>query len=170
MNTKPSVWGCSCSYKKYCCWFCAWKKWWACGTVWWCVGICVLRFNRLFICLMVNLKFLEKVMLEKKQNSVYVSTVHWKKTHLCSGNLSPCFGIFVWFLWCLILVGQFLGFLWDCCGVRFWSAHFWDSYGICVEFWWNLLWDFVGLLWCLLLSGWPKTTEQIVELPWLQSK
>ena len=42
---------------------------------------------------------------------------------------------------------------------------FMDFHGICVGF----LWNYCGIV-MVFASGWPKSTEQIVELPWLQSK
>ena len=63
----------------------------------------------------------------------------------------PIFGIFMGLLWCSILVGPFLGFLWDLCGIFM-----------------ELLWDFVGLL-CFWLaqnyrtnSGIAMASKQIV--------
>ena len=132
--------------------------------------------NLKFMFLMVNLKFLESNAGKKTEFCLcIVSTVQWeKKTHLCSGNLSPCFGIFVWFLWCLILVGQFLGFSWNFYGI--FMGLLWCSilvgpiFGIFMGFVWDFYGNCCGILWDCYASGWPKTTEQIVELPWLQSK
>jgi hypothetical protein len=128
--------------------------------------------NLKFMFLMVNLKFLEKVMLEKKTEFCLciVSTVQWEKNTSVLWQPIPMFWdicvIFMMFDSGRPIFGIFMEFLWDCCGVRFWSAHFWDFYGICVGF----LWNCCGILWDCYASGWPKTTEQIVELPWLQSK
>ena len=75
-------------------------------------------------------------------------------------------------LWCLILVGPFLGFSWGFYGI---VVVFGSGRPICGIFM-GFLWDFYGIVvgFCgivmVFASGWPKTTEQIVELPWFQSK
>ena len=137
--------------------------------------------------LIVNLKFLESN-AGKKSRTTYIYICLCKhcstgtKTNLCSGNLSQLFEIFV-------------GLLWDFCGVWFWSTHLFDFYWTLMEFCW-FLWIFyggfsVGLIgsvpgWpicgiflvffgnfgivMVFAFGLPKMTDQIVELPWLQSK
>ena len=75
-------------------------------------------------------------------------------------------------LWCLILVGPFLGISWGFYGI---VVVFGSGRPICGIFM-GFLWDFYGIVvgFCgivmVFASGWPKTTEQIVELPWFQSK
>ena len=126
--------------------------------------------------LMVNLKFLEKVMLEKKTGFCLCKHCSLEKNTSVLWQPIPMFWdfcvIFMMFDSGRLIFGIFMGILWDFYGIVVVFDSGRPIFGIFMGFVWNFYGIVVGFCGVVVVfaSGWPKTTEQIVELPWLHFK